>query len=438
MVGVTVQPDLTEVGKMAMEGEAMDPIVPNLDLEIFMDEIFKLDGHMEFARKFCRKNANLPQNGLTAQGKCLQVDCMELISDPNDLTPTTTWAETKWAWTSEESLVDHSRNSRLCVATLLPFEGGKPDWEGFEKSIRWMQLCGEHFGVELAFVLNADTGYIFNLTADLYGEVIERFRASFPEPRVIGGVTALGADGEDFRAEWYHPQLDILQSFDNVEAMIMTSRQLNLLGPEARRDAYFEIAEHIRVPALVHALEPAFVPWASPYEPWLLHQLAGHEKFVGGKISTLDEPHFLYWAAMCRDLGLDFAPHSGDDFGLAQAIRLGEALLIGAGVSACPLICAAKAMWASGDHFDTRVYKLFEAFQSFEDAVFRLDSNGSAAAYKHSTAACLKLFGLIASEEVHPDCPDVRPGDEVARMKEALIRPLRVAERLNIPHFKLA
>ncbi|NDE02467.1 MAG: hypothetical protein EBZ91_12125, partial [Gammaproteobacteria bacterium] len=31
----------------------------------------------------------------------------------------------------------------------------------------------------------------------------------------------------------------------------------------------------------------------TPYEPWLLHQLAIHPKFVGGKVSTLDEPHFL-------------------------------------------------------------------------------------------------------------------------------------------------
>ena len=103
----------------------------------------------------------------------------------------------------------------------------------------------------------------------------------------------------------------------------MTSQALNALDPERRRDAYFKIAEKIEVPALVHALEPAFVPWATPFDPWLLHQLAGHEKFVGGKISTLDEPHFLYWASMCRDLGLDFVPHSGDDFGIASAIRMG-------------------------------------------------------------------------------------------------------------------
>ena len=78
-----------------------------------------------------------------------------------------------------------------------------------------------------------------------------------------------------------------------------------------------------REPALVHALEPAFVPWAKPFGPWLLWHLAQHPKFVGGKISTLDEPHFLYWAAMCKDLKLDFAPHSGDDFGICTAIRLG-------------------------------------------------------------------------------------------------------------------
>ncbi|MCF6313425.1 MAG: hypothetical protein L3J39_13330 [Verrucomicrobiales bacterium] len=374
----------------------------------------------------------------------------ELITEPADLSPSTTWAETCWAYTPEESLVNHRRKARVCVATLLPFADGKPDWQGFENSVRWMLKCGEYYGVDLVFVLNADTGYIFELSLPLYREVIERFRSTFPEPTIICGTTAVGAQGDDFKAEWYRPHLDIAQSFDKVEVMIMTSRQLNQLPAQKRRDAYFEIAEDIKVPMIVHALEPSFVPWATPYDPWLLHQLACHEKIVAGKISTLDEPHFLYWAAMCGDLGLDFAPHSGDDYGIATAIRLGLPLLIGAGVSACPLICAARDMWlfdscddkahslgVGGDHFDTRVYKLFEAFQSLEDSVFRLNGAGSAAAYKHSTAACLKLMGLIATDEVHPDCTDRRAGDEVARMREALRRPMKAAQILGIPDFEM-
>jgi len=297
-----------------------------------------------------------------------------------------------------------------------------------------MLAAGEVYDVELVFVLNADTGYIFQLDETLYAEVIRRFRAAFPEPKIICGATAVGASGDTFQPDWYRPHLEIAQGFDNVEVMIMTSKLLNELPDEARRDAYFEIAEMLTVPGIVHALEPSFVPWATPFSPWLLHELAGHEKFVGGKISTLDEPHFLYWSAMCRDLGLDFAPHSGDDFGIATAIRLGNPLLIGAGVSACPLICAAKQLWTQSP-LDTRVYKLFEAFQSLEDAVFRLDEQGSAAAYKHSTAHVLKQLGLIDAAEIHPGCPDRRGDDEAQRMAEALQRPLRIAERLGINLF---
>lgn len=359
-----------------------------------------------------------------------------MISDPADLNPDTPWKDTAWAYTPEESLVDHGTNARLCVATLLPFRDGKPDWEGFENSIRWMLAAGEEYGVELAFVLNADTGYIFDLDLDLYAEVIRRFRALFPEPTIICGTTAVGAEGDSFRPEWYHPHLEVAQQHDNVEVMLMTSRLLNELPTEARRDAYFSILEQVEVPAIVHALEPSFVPWATPFSPWLLKQLADHPKVVGGKISTLDEPHFLYWAAMCRDLGLDFAPHSGDDYGIATAIKLGRPLLIGAGVSACPLICAAKKMWTQPE-LDTRVYKLFEAFQSLEDAVFRLDERGSAASYKHSTAHVLKHLGLIGSAETHPQCADQRPEDEASRMREAMARPLRIAERLGIDLFRL-
>ena len=32
------------------------------------------------------------------------------------------------------------------------------------------------------------------------------------------------------------------------------------------RDAYYEIAEWLIRPGIVHALEPAFVPWARPFE----------------------------------------------------------------------------------------------------------------------------------------------------------------------------
>ncbi len=367
-----------------------------------------------------------------------------LISKPEDLTPQTRWLDTKWAWTGEEELIDHTTKARLCAAALLPFRDQQPDWEGFLASIRWMQAAADHFGVELVVVLNADTGYIFDLDDALYAEVLRRFRAEFPAAKFIAGVTARGAQGDTaFKAERYRPLLDLVQQHENCEVMLMTSRWLSALAPEPCRDAYYEIAEWLIRPGIVHALEPAFVPWAQPFDPWLLYQLAQHPKFVGGKISTLDEPHFLYWAAMCRDLGLEFAPHSGDDFGIATAIKLGLPLLIGAAVSGAPLICAAKDMWLFDDapqkkfrtgtgRFDTRVYKVFEAFQSLEDQVFRLDANMSAAAYKHSTAHVLHELGIIASPEAHPACRDLRGPDEAARMQAALRRPLRMMERLGL------
>jgi hypothetical protein len=78
-------------------------------------------------------------------------------------------------------------------------------------------------------------------------------------------------------------------------------------------------------------------------------------------------------------------------------------------------------------------HKLFEAFQSLEDQVFRLDARGSAAAYKHSTAHVLRALGVIAAAETHPDCQERRGEDESARMEETLRRPRRVAEKLGIP-----
>jgi dihydrodipicolinate synthase/N-acetylneuraminate lyase len=338
----------------------------------------------------------------------------------------------------------------MCVAALLPFADGRPDWEGFARCVRWMQEAAAHFGIDVVFVLNADTGYIFDLDDAMYAEVLRRFRAEFPGQKFIAGVTARGAEQDvGFEVRRYLPLLELAQEHENCEVMLMTSRHLAALDPERRRDAYFGIAEHLTRPALVHALEPAFVPWARPFEPWLLRELAGHPAFIGGKVSTLTEPHFLYWAAMCGDLiDAEFTPHSGDDFGLATAIKMGLPLLVGAGASAAPLICAAIDLWLDDSvpgrrhqsvegGIDTRVFKLFEALQSFEDLVFRLDARGSAAAYKHSTAHVLHLLGLLRTPEAHPACRDLRGADEPGRMREALERPLRMAQALGIPGFAL-
>jgi dihydrodipicolinate synthase/N-acetylneuraminate lyase len=374
---------------------------------------------------------------------------MNLIERIEELRPETKWSETKWAWTSEESLVDHTNKARLCAAILLPFKNGKPDWEGFVRSIDWMRRAALQYDVEFVPVLNADTGYIFHLSDELYAEVLFRFRQAFPADRFIAGVTARNAERDSgFRADRYRSLLDRVQEYDHCEVMLMTSQRLSALAPEKCRDAYFELAEYLVRPAIVHSLDPAFVEWAKPFGPWLLAQLANHPKFIGGKTSTLDEPHFLYWSAMCSDLKLDFAPHSGDDYGIATAIKLGRPLLIGAAVSAAPLICAAKDMWlddrspykkhklgTKSNSFDTRVYKLFEAIQSLEDQVFRLDDRMLAASYKHSTAHVLHRLNIIDSPEPHPDCPDVRDERESGRMLEALRRPARIAKLLGIDFF---
>ena len=91
-----------------------------------------------------------------------------MIQKAEELQPDTPWSETVWAHSREEDLLDAQSNSRLCVAALLPFKEGQPDWCSFEKMLHWMMKCAKHFGVEITFVLNADTGYVFNLSNELY------------------------------------------------------------------------------------------------------------------------------------------------------------------------------------------------------------------------------------------------------------------------------
>ena len=91
-----------------------------------------------------------------------------MIQKAEELQPDTQWSETVWAHSREEDLMNDQSNPRLCVAALLPFKDGQPDWGSFERMLQWMMKCADHFGVEITFVLNADTGYVFNLSMELY------------------------------------------------------------------------------------------------------------------------------------------------------------------------------------------------------------------------------------------------------------------------------
>ena len=155
-----------------------------------------------------------------------------MIQDADGLQPDTQWKETVWAHSREEDLTDDHSNPRLCVAALLPFQKGQPDWGSFERMLHWMMKCAKHFGVELTFVLNADTGYVFNLSNELYEEVIIRFRSLYPDASFISGVTAVGASPTDFQASCYHSHLEIAQAHSPCEVMVMTSQALNALDPK--------------------------------------------------------------------------------------------------------------------------------------------------------------------------------------------------------------
>jgi len=162
-----------------------------------------------------------------------------MIQKAEELQPDTQWSETVWAHSREEDLMNDQSNPRLCVAALLPFKDGQPDWGSFERMLHWMMKCADHFGVEITFVLNADTGYVFNLSNELYEEVIIRFRSLYPDASFISGVTAVGASSTEFEASCYHPHLEIAQAHRPCEVMIMTSQALNALDSRETKGCLF-------------------------------------------------------------------------------------------------------------------------------------------------------------------------------------------------------
>ena len=84
-----------------------------------------------------------------------------------------------------------------------------------------MSELADHFGVEIVFVLNADTGYVFNLSDEFVRGSDRSFPGSlYPQASFISGVTAVGASPTDFRASCYHPHLEIAQAHGPCEVMI--------------------------------------------------------------------------------------------------------------------------------------------------------------------------------------------------------------------------
>ena len=77
-----------------------------------------------------------------------------MFKNASDLLPSTKWSETIWSSPVRKTLIDSRSSSRLCVAALLPFKDGQPDWGSFERMLVWMHECANFFEVEITFVLN--------------------------------------------------------------------------------------------------------------------------------------------------------------------------------------------------------------------------------------------------------------------------------------------
>ena len=101
------------------------------------------------------------------------------------------------------------------------------------------------------FVLNADTGYVFNLSHVLYEEVIAT-SISLSKSLYLR-VTAVGASPSEFDASCFEHHLEIAQA--HGLRCDHDPQALNVLDVERRRDA-IKLRKN-QVPALVHALEPA-------------------------------------------------------------------------------------------------------------------------------------------------------------------------------------
>jgi dihydrodipicolinate synthase/N-acetylneuraminate lyase len=214
--------------------------------------------------------------------------------------------------------------------------------------------------------------------------------------------------------------------------MLMQCKALTDLEGDALVAAYGTLTALLPHPVIIHELPRVFAPaFGRLYTPYEYAHLMKLRNVVGGKVSSLYEPGYLWRQAMARDLGLP-APFSGDDYAVGEAMRCGGNLLLGAGCVVPGLYRALIEMWTSGDN---RFHKLLNAVQALANVQFRADRNNYVGAYKHSTACLLKLLEVIPSAGVPPGCADCdrRPADEEERMNEALAQLRFCVAEFGIP-----
>lgn len=275
-------------------------------------------------------------------------------------------------------------------AILLPFAADHGiDWDGFERHVQRTLEAG------LIPAVNMDTGYANLIDEETRLSVLERTEAICQGRQYVAGVFVSDSSGDRCDMDAYRRGSEAIQSHAGTPIIFQSYGLIEMPEPEIV-DSYQLIAKNCDS-FLFFELGKAFAPFGRIYSLAAYEQLMRIPNAVGAKHSSLQRQPEWERLALRDRVRPEFKIFTGNDLAI-DMVMYGSDYLLGLSTFAPDAFAKRDALWRDGD---PRFYQLNDLLQYLGAFTFR----DPAPAYKHSAAMFLRLRGVIASDNTHPQSP---------------------------------
>lgn len=276
-------------------------------------------------------------------------------------------------------------------AILLPFTADRRiDWDVFAAHVARTAAAG------ITPAVNMDTGYVNLIDDATRREALRIARESLgPGRDLVAGACVVDVPGAAFDEAGYGRQFEMITAVGGLP-VVFPSFGLTAGGDADFLARYRRLATHVER-FIGFELSTQFLPSGRILAIDAYAELLQIPGCIGAKHSSLSRR--LEWArlAVRNRVRPDFHVFTGNDLAI-DMVRYGSDWLLGLSTAAPEAFAQRDRWWATGD---TRFDELDDALQALGDFAFRPPVPG----YKHSMAMALRLKGLLASDEPHPDSP---------------------------------
>ncbi|MDB4664555.1 dihydrodipicolinate synthase family protein [bacterium] len=281
-------------------------------------------------------------------------------------------------------------------AILLPYhaEGGV-DWKGFDAHLR------RTFDAGLVPAVNMDTGYGNLIDDAVREEVLLRSHRIADSQSFVAGVFVGDHPGAAFGRDSYRIGIEQIQRYGGIPIFFQSYGLIELSDHQVV-EAYQALARECQE-FLFFELGKVFAPFGRIYSLDIYEQLMMIPNALGAKHSSLQRLPEWQRLDLRNRVRADFKVFTGNDLAI-DMVMYGSDYLLGLSTFAPDAFARRDAMWETGD---PGFYELNDLLQYLGAFTFR----DPAPAYKHSAAMFLKIRGMLASDQTHPDSPH-RPGTD--------------------------